>query len=220
MTGKTITLTPALHDYLQRVSLREPPLLQRLRQETAALADANMQIAPEQGQLMGLLVRLISARKALEVGTYTGYSSLCLAMNLPADGRLIACDINPATVAIARRYHAEAGLADRIDIRLAPALETMDALLAAGAAGSFDFIFIDADKESYPQYLERSHALLRSGGLVLFDNVLWDGRVADPRNHESSTEGIRFLNQTLHADTRFMISMIPLADGVTLALKR
>lgn len=219
MTGKTITLTPALHDYLQRVSLREPPLLQLLRQETAALADANMQIAPEQGQLMGLLVRLIGARSVLEVGTYTGYSSLCLAMNLPADGRLIACDINPDTAAIARRYHAEAGLGDRIDIRLAPALDTMDALLAAGEAGNFDFIFIDADKESYPQYLERSHALLRSGGLVLFDNVLWDGRVADPLNHESSTEGIRSLNRALHADTRFMISMVPLADGITLALK-
>lgn len=220
MTGKTITLTDGLYDYLLRHSLREPPLLRRLREETATLPDANMQIAPEQGQLMGLLVQLIGARRALEVGLYTGYSSLCIAMNLPPDGRLTACDIDPATAAIARRYHALAGVADRVDVRLARAIATLDALIAGGDSGRFDFIFIDADKESYPAYLERSHALLRPGGLAVFDNVLWDGRVADPGNVEPTTLGIRSLNAALHLDERFTISMIPVADGLTLALKR
>jgi caffeoyl-CoA O-methyltransferase len=220
MAGKTITLTDTLYEYLLRVSGREPEVLKRLREETVRRPDANMQIAPEQGQFMGLLVKLMGARRALEVGTFTGYSAICIASQLPPDGQLIACDINASTASIARHYFAQAGVADRIDLRLGPAVQTLDAMIANGESGRIDFMFVDADKESNCLYLERGYQLLRRGGLLVFDNVLWGGLVADPRNREITTEGVRALNEALREDQRFDISLIPVADGITLALKR
>jgi len=179
-----------------------------------------MQIAPEQGQLMALLVRLAGARRCLEVGVFTGYSTLCVAAALPPDGRIMACDVNEAWTAIARRYWREAGVAERIELHLAPALETLDRLLAERQAGTFDFAFIDADKPNYWNYFERALELLRPGGLVAIDNTLWYGRVADPANHDDETEAIRGFNHRLHADTRVDLSLVPIGDGMTLARKR
>ncbi len=221
MTARTIQLTDRLYDYLLRVSLRELPVQRRLRDETAALGSAaDMQIGPEQGQLMALLVRLMGARAALEVGTFTGYSALAIALALPADGRLVACDVSAEWTAIARRYWAEAGVADRIDLRLAPALETLAALRADSAEGTFDVAFIDADKENYQRYFEDALALLRPGGLVMIDNVLWGGAVADPHKSDPDTDGIRALNEALHDDDRVDLSLLPIGDGLTLARKR
>ncbi len=220
MSRTTIALTDRLNDYLLEVSLREPPLLERLRAETAALPEAAMQLAPEQGQFLALLVELIGARRALEVGSFTGYSGLCVALALPADGRLVACDVSEDFTAIARRYWAEAGVAEKIDLRLAPALESLDALLAEGAGGSFDFMFVDADKENYPHYYEHGLELLRPGGLMAIDNVLWGGAVADPARQDADTEAIRALNAKLHDDERVTLSLVPIGDGLTLARKR
>ena len=220
MSNRSITLTDKLYDYLLSVSLREPPLLARLREETAALPMAAMQIAPEQGQFMALLAELTAAKNYLEVGTFTGYSTLCVALALPVDGAVVACDISEDFTAVARRYWAEAGLSGRIDLRLAPALETLDDLLAEGRAGSFDLAFIDADKENYLGYAERVLELLRPGGLMLVDNVLWDGAVADPAKQDNDTKAIRALNDALHADSRITLSMVPVGDGLTLARKR
>lgn len=183
------------------------------------MADANMQIAPEQGQFMGLLARLTGARRALEIGTFTGYSALSVALQLPADGRLIACDISTEWTAVARRYFEAAGVADRIELRIAPALQTLDDLLACGAAGSIDMVFIDADKENYLHYYERALQLLRTGGLIVVDNVLWDGKVADPAASDSATAALRAFNARLRTDERVMLSMLAVADGITLALK-
>jgi caffeoyl-CoA O-methyltransferase len=220
MTRRPTELTDALHEYLLANSLREPPILARLREETAKLPMANMQIGPEQGQFMRLLVELIGAKRAIEVGTFTGYSALSVAMALPKDGKLIACDISEAYTAIARRFWAEAGLADRIDLRLAPALETLDGLLAGGGAGTFDFAFIDADKEGYDGYYERCLALLRPGGLIAIDNVLWDGNVADDSDQSADTRAIRAINAKVAKDDRVTISLVPIGDGLTLARKR
>ncbi len=220
MSNKTFTLSDALYDYLISVSLRETPVLQRLRAETARDSNAAMQIAPEQGQFMALLVRLMGARRALEIGVYTGYSALCVASALPGDGRLVACDISAPWTAVAKRYWREAGVLDKIDLRLAPAIETLDQLIQAGDTDSFDFAFIDADKENYVAYYERVLQLLRPGGLITIDNTLWSGRVADPSNHEPDTQAIRAFNQALHNDTRVHISLLPVADGLTLALKQ
>lgn len=219
MTNKTITLTDALYEYLLRVSLREPEVLRRLREETARMANANMQIAPEQGQFMGMLTRLTGARRALEIGTFTGYSALSVALHLPADGRLVACDISPESTAVARRYFEAAGVADRVELRIAPALQTLDDLLARGEAGSFDMVFIDADKENYLHYYERALQLLRTGGLIVVDNVLWDGKVADPAAGDTATTALRAFNARLREDARVMLSVLPVADGITLALK-
>lgn len=220
MASRSITLTDELYDYLLSVSLREPPLLARLREETAALPEAGMQIAPEQGQFMALLVQLIGARRTLEVGTFTGYSALSVALALPADGEIVACDISEAFTSIARRYWAEAGVAGKIDLRLGPALESLDSLLAGGRGDSFDFAFIDADKESYEAYVERALALLRPGGLLAVDNVLWNGAVVDPQRQDDDTRAIRALNQKLHKDERVTLSLVPVGDGLTLARKR
>lgn len=219
MAGKTF-LEDSLQDYLLSVSLREPEILQNLRQETATHSMSQMQIAPEQGQLMQLLVQLMGAKKALEVGVFTGYSSLCVAIALPSDGKLIACDVSEEYTAIAQRYWQQAGVADKIDLRIAPALETLDQLLVAGEAGTFDFAFIDADKSSYDGYYERSLQLVRPGGLIAIDNVLWSGRVADSQAKDSRTETIRAFNQKLHQDKRIALSVLAIADGLTLALKR
>lgn len=220
MSTKTITLTESLHHYLLSVSLREPPILARLREETAQHPLANMQIAPEQGQFMALLVQLMEVKKCLELGVFTGYSALSVALALPPDGKLIACDVNEEWTSMARRYWQEAGVAHKIALRIAPALETLDKLLANGEAGSFDFVFIDADKENYANYYERSLELVRHGGLIIIDNVLWSGRVADPNEQDMDTVAIRRFNTKLHFDERIALSMLPLADGLTLAYKR
>ena len=220
MSYRPTVLTAELHRYLQEVSLREPALLARLREETARRGDAGMQISPEQGQFMALLIELTGAKRVLEIGTFTGYSALAIALALPPDGRIIACDVEPETTAVARRYWAEAGVTEKIDLRLAPALETLDRLLAEGAAGSFDFAFIDADKENYEVYYERCLTLLRQGGLLAVDNVLWNGRVADPAARDPDTEAIRALNLRLREDPRISLSLVPISDGLSLARKR
>lgn len=220
MANRSLTITDALHDYILRQTLREPALLAELRQETSRLPMANMQIGPEQGQFMALLVELIGARQALEIGTFTGYSALCVALALPADGHLTACDVSEEYTAVARRYWARAGIADKIDLRLAPAVETLDALLAKGRAGTYDFAFIDADKSSYDAYYERALALLRPGGLVVVDNVLWGGDVADPAKKDSDTTAIRALNKKIRDDARVSMSLIPVGDGLLLARKK
>lgn len=220
MTPKALGLAPSLHDYLLSVSLREPEVLRALRQETAQHPRRIMQVAPDQGQFLGFLVQLIGARKTLEIGVFTGYSSLSVALALPPEGRIVACDVSEEYTAIARRYWEKAGVADKVDLRIAPALETLDHLIADGESSSFDFAFIDADKENYLNYFERSLQLLRPGGLIAVDNVLWSGSVADESNQESSTRALRQFNQTLHADERVSLSMIPVADGLTLAMKR
>ena len=220
MSARTIALTDKVYDYLLANSLREPPLLARLREETAVMPAANMQIGPEQGQFMALLVELIGARRTLEVGTFTGYSALSVALALPADGRVVACDISEEFTAVARRYWAEAGVADKIDLRLGPAVETLDALIAEGLSGAFDFMFIDADKQGYDAYYERGLALLRPGGLIAIDNVLWNGAVADPARQDKETRAIRALNRKVQADERVGISLVPIGDGLMLARKR
>jgi predicted O-methyltransferase YrrM len=220
MSSRTIQMTDRLYDYLLKVSLREPPLLAALRAETAKLPMAGMQISPEQGQFMALLAELIGARRAIEVGTFTGYSALCVAQALPPDGKLIACDISEEFTSVARRYWAKAGLADRIELRLAPALDTLKSLLAGGGAGSFDFAFIDADKTQYDAYYEAILKLLRPSGLITIDNVLWSGAVADGRKRDADTVALRALNEKLRTDKRISLSMLPIGDGLTLVRKR
>ena len=220
MANRPTALTDRLHAYLVEVSLREPPLLRELREETAGLPEAIMQISPEQGQFMRLLVELIGARRAVEIGTFTGYSALCVAEAMGPEGRLIACDVSAEYTAMARRYWARAGIAERIDLRLGPAVATLDHLLAGGAAGSIDFAFIDANKSDYDAYYERTLALVRPGGLIAIDNVLWDGSVADPKIDDADTNAIRALNLKLRGDERVGISLVPIGDGLTLARKR
>lgn len=220
MTNRTLTLDDNLYRYLLDVSLRETPLLKRLRDETAQLANAQWQIAPEQGQFMALLVQLTDARRILEVGTFTGYSALCMAQAMGAEGRMICCDIPGDYNAIAERYWREAGLSGRIEQRLAPALETLAALERAGQAGSFDLIFIDADKSNYPAYLEHALRLVRQGGLILFDNTLWSGRVLEQSPDSADTRAIQALNLALKDDQRIDLSLLPLGDGLTLCRKR
>ena len=220
MSSRTIEMSDALYAYMHRVSLRESDVQRRLREETAALEYSMMQISPEQGQLMRMLAGLIGARRAIEVGVFTGYSALSVALALPEDGELIACDVSEEWTAIARRYWMEAGVASRIRLEIAPATETLDALLAEGRAGDFDIAFIDADKTSYDGYYERCLELLRPGGLVLIDNVLWGGAVADEDNRTEDTLALRALNAKLRDDTRIELCMLPVGDGLTLARRR
>lgn len=220
MSRRTLALDDALRAYLVAHCGSEHPQLAALRAETAALAEADMQVAPEQGALLALLVRLTGARRVVEVGTFTGYSSLAMALALPADGRLTACDVSAEWTAIARRHWRAAGVADRIELRLAPARETLAALLGAGERGAIDLVFLDADKASYPEYLALARDLLRPGGLLVVDNVLWSGRVADPAVDDPDTRGIRALNDALRDSPDFDGCMLPLADGVTLARRR
>jgi caffeoyl-CoA O-methyltransferase len=220
MSNRTLELTDRLYDYLLDVSLREPPLLAELRAETAKLPMAGMQISPEQGQFMAFLVETIGARRTVEIGTFTGYSALCVALALPADGRVIACDVSEEYTAVARQYWSRAGVAAKIDLRLAPALDTLDALLRDGGAGTIDFAFIDADKKEYDAYYEAALKLLRRGGLMAVDNVLWSGAVADPARQDEDTLAIRALNRKLKGDTRVSLTLLPVGDGLTLARKR
>jgi predicted O-methyltransferase YrrM len=208
------------YQYLLSNSVREPEAARRLREETQQLANAQMQIGPDQGQFMQLLVQLLGARKTLEVGVFTGYSALWVAWGLPDEGRIIACDINEKYTAVARRYWKEAGVDQKIDLRIGPALGTLDELLKANQAGTFDFAFIDADKTNYENYYERAVQLLRAGGLIAIDNTLWSGAVADPNVNDADTVAIRQLNQKLHRDERVTVSMLTVGDGLTLAMKR
>ncbi len=219
MSRGTTAISEALRDYMLSVSVREPEVLGRLRAETAPLEGAGMQIGPEQGAFMALLVELMGARRTLEIGVYTGYSTLVVALALPAEGRVTACDRSEEWTAIARRYWAEAGVAEKIDLRLGPALETLDELLAQRRA-AYDFAFIDADKENYDAYYERALELVRPGGLIAIDNTLWGGRVIDPQVSDADTQAIRALNAKLHKDERVGLSLVPIGDGLTLARRR
>lgn len=220
MSNRTISLDDRLYDYLLKVSSREPGVLRRLRAETMELPASGMQISPEQGQFMMLLVQLMGAERLLEIGTFTGYSTLCLALSLPPEGKIITCDVDAQWTAMARRYWEEAGVADRVELRLAPALETMENLLADDQDETFDFVFIDADKENYLGYYEMALELVRPGGLIAVDNVLWGGSVVDFTKQDRDTEAIRMLNQTLHGDRRVDLSLVPIGDGLSLARKR
>lgn len=220
MSSSTIQLSPRLAEYLRSVAVREAPVLARLREETQSIAFSQMQICPEQGALMGLLMGLIGARRTLEVGVYTGYSSLAVALALPEDGTITACDVNEAWTEVARRYWDEAGVAGKIDLRLAPALTTLDALLAEGRADSYDFAFIDADKANYDGYYERALKLVCPGGLIGIDNVLWHGSVIDQAKRDADTEAIRALNRKIHGNSRVTVSMVPIGDGLTLVQRR
>lgn len=220
MTARTLNLDDALYQYLLDVSLRDTPLLRRLRDETRALPTARWQVAPEQGQFLALLVKLIGARRVLEVGTFTGYSALCMAQALPGDGSLVCCDLPGDYNATAHRYWQEAGVQQLIDLRLAPALETLASLERQGQGNSFDLIFIDADKANYPAYLEFALRLLRNGGLAVFDNTLWSGRVLEVSPASEDTRAIQALNRALKDDPRIDLSLLPLGDGLTLCRKR
>lgn len=220
MSNRTTPLTDSLYDYLIETTSREGELLRRLREETVGISGSSMQIAPEQGQFMALLVTLTGVRRAIEIGTYTGYSSLCVALAMPPNGHLTACDVSAEWTAVARRYWQEAGVADRIDLRLAPASKTITALLADGSAESYDFAFIDADKESYGDYYEGCLKLLRPGGLIAIDNMLWHGAVADPTRDDEDTVAIRDLTLRMKDDARVDTSLVPIGDGVMLARKR
>ena len=219
MQKKDLGLDQQLYEYLLSVSVKEAEVLQKLREETASHPGAIMQIAPEQGQFMALLVQLLGAKKTLEIGVFTGYSSLVTALALPAEGKIIACDIDEESTAIARRYWQQAGVADKIDLRIAPALETLDQLIEEGQTNTFDFAFIDADKRNYENYYEKALQLIRPRGLIAVDNVLWFGKVADPQDEDKRTVAIRAFNQKLARDERVKISLVPIADGLTLALK-
>jgi O-methyltransferase len=215
-----IDFTPELLDYVRQSSLREDPVLHALREDTAALPDRIMQILPEEAQFLALLVGLTQARTVLEIGTFTGYSALTMARALPPGGQVITCDISEEWTAMARRAWQRADVTDRIDLRLGDATATLDALLAERGPAFVDFVFIDADKAHYPQYYERSLALTRPGGLIVLDNTLWSGRVVDPAVQDADTLGVRKTNETLLHDQRVDLSMLPMADGITLARKR
>ena len=218
--SKSFHLPENVEDYVLAHGVREPEILARLRAETASHPRAQMQIAPEQGAVLRFLVEVLDARRCLEIGTFTGYSSLAVALALPEDGTIVCCDVSEEYTDIARRYWAEAGVAHKTDLRIGPAVGTLDALLADGAAGTFDLAFIDADKRGYPDYWERCVALVRSGGVLAVDNVLWGGDVADPSNQDRDTVVLRRVNETIDADERVTPVLLAIADGMTLARRR
>ena len=217
MSSRTWQLPENVHTWLLANTVHEPAVCARLREETAGLEMARMQISPEQGAFLQLLLSVMGARRVVEVGTFTGYSALCMALALPADGELVACDVSEEWTSMGRRYWAEAGVADRIDLRVAPALDTLRALSDAGRDGTFDLAFIDADKGNYPEYYDRCVRLVRPGGVVAVDNALWSGSVADPSDTEPSTEAIRETVRRAHADPRTSGMLLPLGDGLLLA---
>lgn len=219
MSTHTINLTPSVHQYLLQHSVHENDALRQLREKTAGLPGAAMQISPEQGQFMTLLIKLLNAKKTLDIGTYTGYSALVVAKALPANGKVIACDVDPRATDIAKEFWQNADVANKIDLRLAPAMDTLKSLIDNGESCTFDFAFIDADKDNYSNYYELSLQLLRPGGLIAVDNVLWDGKVADSNNNDKTTLAIRKLNKLIYQDSRVIMSMIPIGDGLTLAMK-
>lgn len=219
MSTTSYLIPEQLYPYFQAVSLREPPLLRELREVTANIPRGQMQVPPEQGQFLQLLVKLTGAKQCLEVGVFTGYSSLSVALALPADGKVVACDVSVEWTNIARQFWERAGVAGKIDLRLAPGVETLDRLLAEGRHGTFDFAFIDADKANYWNYYVRAYELVRSGGLIGIDNTLWYGKPVDLADQSDDTVAIRDFNRRLHGDERVLISMLPIGDGLTLALK-
>ena len=220
MSRRTEKLTDELYEYLLSVSLREPELLRRLREETGELEDGRMQISPDQGQFMALLIELMEARNVLELGAFTGYSALVMALALPDDGQVLTCDVNRERTAIAQKYWNESGVGHKIDLHLGPAVETLEMLLSSGQAEGFDFAFIDADKASLDSYYELSLRLIRPGGLIAVDNTLWHGKVIDPQATDQDTEAIRAINAKLRVDQRVSLSVIPIGDGLALARKR
>lgn len=220
MSPRTTPMSDELYEYLLAVSLREPPVLSRLREETAQMEEGQMQIAPEQGQFLRLLTELLGTRLALEIGVFTGYSAISVALAMPEDGRLIGCDPSVPWTDIARRYFREAGVEHKIELRNELGGSALDKILTDGGAGTFDFAFVDADKENYVEYYEKCLLLLRPGGVAAFDNTLWDGRVADPQEQSPSTLGIRALNEQLRGDPRVSLSLVPIGDGLTLIRKR
>jgi predicted O-methyltransferase YrrM len=220
VTDRRLQITDEIHRYLVDHSVREPDVLARLRDATASLPQAQMQIGPEQGQLMALLAKLVGAKRCIEVGVFTGYSSLAVALALPQDGRILACDVSEQWTAIARRFWREAGVEHKIELKLQPAVRTLEELLAAGEASRYDFAFVDADKPAYDTYYELLLKLLRPGGLMALDNTLWSGAVADPNEREPNTVALRALNEKLHRDERIDLSLLPVGDGLTLARKR
>lgn len=219
MSNRTLSINDRLYTYLCDVSVNEPELLRQLREETAQLEYAVMQISPEQGQFMSLLIKLMGAKRAIEVGTFTGYSSICVASAMPENGKLICCDISPQWTDIAEKYWARANLKNKIELYNQPAEQTLQRLLDDGAEKTFDFIFIDADKQNYIMYYEMSLRLLRKGGIIAVDNTLWSGAVADPENSEPGTRAIRRFNEMLKQDDRVSISLLTIGDGLTLILK-
>lgn len=220
MSNKTIAVNPSLYEYILGVSLREPAVLRRLREETAAMPEHNMQISPEQGQFMALLVRLMGAHRCLEIGTFTGYSALAVALAIDDDGTVLALDTSEEYTDVARRYWKEAGVDEKIELRIAPALETLEEMLDADdQRHTYDFVFIDADKMNYNRYYEACLQLVRDGGCIAFDNTLWDGKVADKSVTDADTVAIRALNEKLYADERIELSLLPIADGLTLCRK-
>lgn len=220
MSTQTLELTPALRSYFLSHSVKEHPVLESLRHATQKMRQFEMQISPEQGQFMRLLIELTGATKTLEIGTFTGYSALSVALSLPENGKIIACDISEEWTAMAREYWREANVAHKIDLRIAPALETCEALIKQDEVGTFDFVFIDADKNNYIHYYEAALKLLRVGGLVAIDNVLWSGEVANPDNQDKTTNSIRELNNFIYQDARVSMCIVPIGDGLTLARKR
>lgn len=218
MSIETTFLTLPLYKYLLEITLREPAVLQQLREETMQWSGSQKLLAPEQGQFLALLIKLMQAKNTLDIGTFTGYSTIAVALALPLDGKVITCDIDANATAMANQYFAKAGVANKIQLQLAPALKTLDELLIHHT-NYFDFIFIDADKANYLHYYEKALLLLRTGGLVVIDNVLWKGKVIDAANHDSSTEAIRNLNHLISQDKRVEISLVPLGDGLILARK-
>ncbi|MFZ5534514.1 MAG: O-methyltransferase [Pseudomonadota bacterium] len=220
MSRKTLTMDDRLSAYLCQFGVREPDIARALREETAGMPESNMQIAPEQGQFLDFLIRAIGARRTLEIGVYTGYSALITALALPEDGELIACDINAQWTATAQRYWQQADVSNRIRLHLRPALETLRELIDSGESGQFDFAFIDADKTGYAAYFEACLDLLRPGGIIAVDNILWSGRVADPAATDDDTVALRAFNAQVSVDSRVDLCLLPLADGLTLARKK
>jgi predicted O-methyltransferase YrrM len=220
VANKTIGISDELAEYVVKVGTREPDVLARLRQETAAMPQHGMQIAPEEGAFLALLVELTGARRCIEIGTFTGYSSTAVALALPEDGHLVCCDVSEEWTSLARKYWDEAGVAGKIDLRVAPAAETLDQLLADGAEAAYDFAFVDADKAGYDGYYERLMRLVRPGGLIAFDNTLWGGEVLDQDAEDEDTRALQALNAKLAGDERITLCLLPVADGVTLARRR
>jgi predicted O-methyltransferase YrrM len=220
MANRTIEVSEVLYDYLVSATLRESEVGRRLREETAKMSERSCQISPDQGQFMGLLVELLGGRRALEIGTFTGYSALCVALHLPQDGKLVACDVSTEWTNVGRRFWKEAGVDHKIDLRIAPALDTLGLMLSNGDKGTFDFAFIDADKLNYDAYYEAALELLRPGGLITIDNVLWAGKVADNSDQSAETVVIRTLNEKIRNDPRVSCSLVPIGDGLMLARKR
>ena len=220
MSARTLQITPALYDYLMQVGVRESPSAAALRVETQKLPMAMMQISPEQAAFMQLIVKLLGVKRALEVGTFTGYSALAVAEAMGNDGRLIACDVSVEWTSIGKPHWAKAEVAHKIDLRIGPAVATLDELIAQGQSGTFDFAFIDADKSNYDNYYERALKLVRQGGLIGIDNTLWNGAVIDTSRQDADTQAIRALNTKVHADPRVDTMLLPIGDGLTLARRR